>query len=398
MLRFQVNKIDNEVRDEKKRHRRHSRKQAYEPLYVEVDVGTPKRLKVSLDNVAVYRHLHDGERSKLFHTKTRGGEDEVVVVRWAETSKGSEDKDDEVISMVPDQSIVPAYKAKQKFVHQGRHVSVGIRKYIDGESLSSMMRKVTPEQLDHYKLQVSVIAADLANVTSEYYGSVLNGGLKASTVHGYISACNLIEKLRNHGYVNTVVPIEDNNWNTECRPRLCHGALWPDHIIVKGTSVEGIVGWSSADFMPESVDRYLYRLWYTSSYRDRSWRRFLYDMPVVCDAGLTNTAKYAMIQYAQSVATSRARHSKSKRIAQTARDAMAEIEEVEARRVTFAGVEPLRPKPKDEDTISVSDQRSLSSLTDHTIDTWERATATTTTTIKPCLRSSSVNVPVTLDT
>ena len=398
MLRFQVNNPDSNTHEQKKKRRLSPKKHTNEPLHVEVDVGTSKRLKVLLDNVTVYRHLHDGERSKLFHTKTRGGEDEVVVVRWAETSKGSEDKDHEVMCVVPNQSIVPSYKAKQKFMHQGRHVSVGIRRYIDGEPLSSIIRKITPEQLDHYKLQVSAIVAELAEVTAEHYGLVLNGGLKASTVHGYISACNLIEKLRNHGYNSTAVPADSSNWNAECKPRLCHGAIWPDHIIVKGTSVEGIVGWSSADFMPESVDRYLYRLWYTNSHRDRSWRRFLYSMPVVCDAGSTNTAKYAMIQYAQSVATSRARYSKSKRIAQTAQEAMAEIEEVEARRVTFAGVEPLRPKPKDDDTISVSDQRSLSSLTDHTIDTWERATATTTTTIKPCLRSSSVDVPATPDT
>lgn len=398
MLRFQVNNTSSDAHEEKKKRRLSAKKHAKEPLYVEVDVGTPKRLKVSLDNVTVYRHLHDGERSKLFHTKTRNGEDEVVVVRWADTSKGSEDRDHDVMCVVPNQLIVPSYKAKQKFMHQGRHVSVGIRKYIDGEPLSSIIRKATPEQLDHYKLQVSAIVAELAEVTAEHYGLILNGGLKSSTVYGYISACNLIEKLRNQGYSNTVIPTDLKSWNTECKPRLCHGALWPDHIIIKGTSVEGIVGWSSADFMPESVDRYLYRLWYTNSHRDRSWRRFLYDMPVVCDAGNTNTAKYAMIQYAQSVATSRARYSKSKRIAQTAREAMAEIEEVEDRRVTFAGVEPLRPKARDDDTISVSDQRSLSSLTDHTIDTWERATATTTTTIKPCLRSSSVNAPATLDT
>lgn len=397
MLRFQINNTDNEVSSEKKKHRRRNRKQQHEPLYVEVDVGTSAHLKVSLDNVAIYRHLHDGERSKLFHTKTKGGEDEVVVVRWAETNKGSDDKDHEVISMVPDQSIVPVYKAKQKFVHQGRHVSIGIRRYIDGEPLSSVMRKITPEQLDHYKLQVTAIAVQLASVTSSYYGSVLNGGLKSSTVHGYMTACNLIEKLKNHGYLNTVVPADDSNWNPECKPRLCHGALWSDHIIVNGTSVEGIVGWSSADFMPESVDRYLYRLWYTNSYRDRSWRRFLYDIPITCDAAMTNTAKYAMIQYAQSVATSRVRRSKSKSIAQVAQEAIAEIEDVDSRRVTFAGVEPLNPRPRDDDAMSASDQRSLSSLTDHTIDTWERATATTTTTIKPCLRSSSVDVPATLD-
>lgn len=41
------------------------------------------------------------------------------------------------------------------------------------------------------------------------------------------------------------------------------------------------MGWSSADFMPESIDRYLYKLWYTNGHRNHDWRTFLGDVGVV---------------------------------------------------------------------------------------------------------------------
>lgn len=38
----------------------------------------------------------------------------------------------------------------------------------------------------------------------------------------------------------------------------CHGALKPEHILLNGNSVVGIVGWSNAEFKPEVYDRLTY--------------------------------------------------------------------------------------------------------------------------------------------
>lgn len=220
MLRFQIN--DQAQRPhtyKKRRHRKRSKEHGSKHNYVDVNVGTPRLLRVSLDNAIDYEYLHEGNRSTLIRTKIEGQDDEIVVIRWADSSSGCEDKDDKVMSLVPDKSIVPLYKAKQRFVHQGRYVPVGIRRYIHGEVLGDVIRKCTPEQLDHYKLQISAIASNLAGVTSGHYGAVLNGGLKATTVHGYLSACSVIEKLRNPQYLNVTVPAAEDNWNPDCIPK-----------------------------------------------------------------------------------------------------------------------------------------------------------------------------------
>lgn len=150
--------------------------------------------------------MHTRKREQRIHTKSKWSDDEVVVVRWVDDGRGSDDKDDEAMSLVPNQSIVLVYKVKYKFLREGKHVSIGISKYIRGEPLPKVMKNCTPEQMDHYKLQLSSIVSELATATSESYGAVRSGGSKSTTVPGHIPARNLIEKLRDSEYVNRSVP------------------------------------------------------------------------------------------------------------------------------------------------------------------------------------------------
>lgn len=389
MLRFQLNPHDNTPTTNKRRSRKRAVKNKGEPLYIEVNVGTPKYVKVTLDGVLKYDCIHQGERSVLFHTVDKRGEHETLVVRWSHNNSGCDDKDDVAISTVTNQSVVPGYKAKHRFVHQGIHVSVGVRRYIHGSTLASVMKDASKEQMDHYKLQVQAMSDEFATVTSEYYGSILNAGLKASTVAGYLSARNLIEGMKSDGYTNCDVPTGPHNWNDNCKPRMCHGALWPDHVIVNGTSVEGIVGWSSADFMPESVDRYLYRLWSTRSHRHKSWREFLYSLPSSCDASTSITGTCAIIRYAESLSVSRSRSRDHDSIHNTAQKMIgrAIAGSVDKRNSHFTV--PRRCSDYDDEEEYTSDQRSLFSLTELTIEAWERATDSIHATEQPCPLSSS---------
>lgn len=387
MLRFQVNTHDTTPTN-KRRSRKRAVKNQGEPLYVEVNVGTPKYVKVSLDNVLKYDCIHEGERSVLFHTVDRAGEHETLVVRWSHNNSGSDDKDDVAISLLSNQSVAPAYKAKHRFVHQGIHVSIGVRKYIHGHTLASVMKDASKEQMDHYKLQVQAMSSEFATVTSEYYGSILNAGLKASTVSGYLSARNLIETMKTDGYGSCETPTAPSNWNDECKPRMCHGALWPDHVIVSGMSVEGIVGWSSADFMPESVDRYLYRLWTTRSHRYKSWREFLYSMPCVCDASVSITGTCAIIRYAESLSMSRSRLRDHESVRNIAQKMIGRAIAGDAERRSSRFTVSQHYDNYDEEEDCTSDQRSLFSLTDLTIEAWERAANSIHTTEQPCPRSS----------
>jgi hypothetical protein len=392
MLRFQINNEDTgqstPTRKKKRRSILKNSRHSKTPLYVEVDVGTAKWIRVSLDDIVTYRCIYEGSNSVLFQTTNKEGEDEVLVVRWSQSGSGSDDKDDLSISLVTDQSIVPAYKGKHRFMHQGVHVSVGVRRYIYGEPLSEVIKDASPELMSHYKIQIEAIVAQLSEVTSTHYGSILNGGLKATTVQGYISSGNLIGKLKNQKYVGYEVETKETSWNTKCKPRLCHGSLWPEHIIVNGTSIEGIVGWSNADFIPEAIDRYLYEMCVARSSINRNWSSFLSDIPCTDEAANDDTAKCAMIKYAQSTLASQVKGMNTTRVAQAAERTIRYHCGVRSARVSFAALNTREPAVYDPDDGRPSDQRSLSSLTDETLETWERSTATTGTTIKPWLSSS----------
>lgn len=233
-------------------------------------------------------------------------------------------------------------------------------------------------KLDHYKLQVSSIITELSSITSDNYGSILDGNLKTTSIPAYISAHNMVEKLRDSQYLGSPVESTEDDWNHDCTPRLCHGAIWPEHVIVKGTSVEGIVGWSSADFVPESIDRYTYMLWHVRGTRDQDWRRFLSSIPETDSEARTFMAQRDMISYAKAISMTRAGRSGAKSVERAAERLLREITEVDPlylpsnKRSTRSSV-----------AESVSDAGSLATLTDETIDTWEQFTVTTEQTVKP---------------
>lgn len=346
--------------------------------YIDVDIGTPSRVRVVLDDAVAYRCIHQGTWSRLFQIQHKTGSTETLVVRWMKPAFKNSDRDHIAIAAAPNQDIVPAYTAKQDIMHQGMYVSIGVRRYIEGKPLSSILRHVTAEQLDHYKLQVSAMVSEMGAVTSNYYGEILDGNLKTTTVPGYITAHNMIEKLRDPTYNGMPALTRDADWDYECKPRLCHGSLWPEHIIVKGTSVEGIVGWSSADFMPELIDRYLYQLWYVKSHIDRKWRRFVYKIPCVAETTIDHDAWADMAAYAECMAKCKAgpgglkqvTDNVNKLIAQATNQAPADLRSRDSHVSSRNSVNETS-----------SDAGSLSALTDQTIDTWERFTVTTEATV-----------------
>lgn len=348
--------------------------------YIDVDVGTPTRVRVVLDNASAYRCIHEGAWSKLFQIQHTDDSTETLVVRWMKPAFKNSDRDDIAISVAPNPDIAPVYTAKHSMMHQGMYVSIGVRRYIDGRPLSDILRHVTAEQLDHYKLQVSAIVAEMASTTSDYYGEILDGKLKTSTIQGYITAHNMIEKLRDSTFSGFDPSPDEADWQHSHKPRLCHGSLWPEHIIVKGTSVEGIVGWSSADFMPEIIDRYLYQLWYVKSHIDRKWRRFVCRIPGIDDTPLDDTAWRNVVVYAEAMAKCKAGPGGQKQVSESVGKL---IEKTVGQIPASLSTRNSRVSSRNSVSDAASDAGSLSALTDQTIDTWERFTVTTEATITP---------------
>lgn len=134
------------------------------------------------------------------------------------------------------------------------------------------MKDLSVEALNAIKLLVESISWKLADVRSEYFSHIQYSQLKTTTPCGYIRTKMLLAKLE--GKINTDKWAEMDPDNYQCKAVFCHGNLTPEHIILDGIDVVGVVGWSSADFVPEVCDRLQY--YFRSAPNDpMCWYRFM---------------------------------------------------------------------------------------------------------------------------
>lgn len=368
MLRWSIDSSALDVMKLKHRSKRESKHTEDEHgHYVDIDVTTSRPIRIQLDDVKSYVPIHTSFHSKLFKVTYHDNNVETLIVRWMHSQYSHTDKDDVSTSLVPNEVSVPRYRVKYKFSHQGMHVSVGLRNYIEGRPLSEIIRRASNEELDHYKLQIRAAVTAIASVTSQYYGHITEPAFRSSTLTGYIRSRVTIESTQHEDFYVNTSNIDEAGWNKQNKPRLCHGSLWPDHIIVNGTSVEGIVGWSSCDFLPESTDRYMYYMWYVRDRRSVQWQQFLSSIPCVDDAPTTQLATEIMVRYCEAVALHRADLSGKKRVQ---RAAIKLLEREQASSSDYP------------ESLCVSDKKSLSVLTEETIDSWENFAIRTESTVR----------------
>ncbi|KAL9122213.1 MAG: hypothetical protein Q9187_001230 [Circinaria calcarea] len=119
------------------------------------------------------------------------------------------------------------------------------------------MNALDQEDIDAILLQVAAIVWCIAEKQSQYFGHVQDGPLRCSTASGYISARVFVDKLAGILHKDDCIQPAQGAVYTGSAV-LCHRNLSPDHIIMNGATVVGIVGWSNADFIPEVYDRLTY--------------------------------------------------------------------------------------------------------------------------------------------
>lgn len=352
---------------EKRRRRRSSRTEVLETRYIDVDVGTKTPLRIHLGDCVYHDTVSLSRGSMLERVVLTDNAEKTVVVRWCSAKFAALDKDDTVIDMVSQYVAVPVYEKKHHFYHESMHVSVGLRKYIHGTPLSECIRNTPPAMLQHYASQVSAMMMAAAKEVQRPFGHILDGKLQTESACTHINNRVLFERIHGNKYMDHEAMHAASGINAEEKPVLCHGSLWPEHIIVEGTNVQGIVGWSSADFTIESLDRILYSMCDERRREYREWRQLLVDTPTVGEhTELSDITAYGLLPYCRALSMDRC-EGKSRRHIDSVVSAVS--------KGTALMPHPLRPSS----TRPGSDGASLSALTDNTLDTWEKSTNATVT-------------------
>lgn len=261
-VRFSLPPTENK---ERKRHRKRSKG----GNVLSVNIGTSKDFKVDIGGGVSYDVIHSSANSLLARLIEEGDHTDVIVVRWGVTYDAVSDRDHVSATIASDVVTVPEYKGKVFFTVQGRHVSVSLRSFIPGVTLTSVMGGMKPEELDHVSQQVTAIVSALGQKTTNNFGHIRCGRFRAKTAKGFVTQEVLKQKLSGNEMAKRIrVPELTSEDNLPAV--FCHRNMSPDHIILNGVEVVGVVGWSRADYLPEALDRVLYR--YTPVSRgQRAW-------------------------------------------------------------------------------------------------------------------------------
>lgn len=329
------------------------RKGRKERKHLTVDIGASTDFRVDIGKDVDYDIIHESDRSLLVRLIENGEYTDVVVVRWGPTCDAMLDRDHISSVIASDVVTVPEYKGKMFFVVEGRYVSVSVRTFIQGIVLSSVMRNIRVEKLEHIMEQVNVIVRALGQKTASNFGQITRGKFKTVTAKAFIAHEIIREKLSGNTAIGNI-RLNKGDDNSEALPVLCHRNLSPDHIILDGVEVVGIVGWSQADYIPEVLDRKCYEtrgmnLGWSNWYAMLGRQECVQESSTISGPLLENIWQYCF--------TTRAHASN---------------------RMTYPHPRLSIPGTCTMRTCSNGDSASLTSLTNETIDTWEKSTVAST--------------------
>lgn len=243
---------------------------------VAIHIGEPEPFRLNIENLLSTVVLSRTSCSVCIRVSYNNSkDDEVVVAKWNKTSPPVNSKDHIAVLIACDIIEVPRYRIKEVFRHYGKFISVGIRTYIRGQTLKSVYSSLTEDEVDAVFMQVQATVWLLAKKTSRHFGHINDGVFRTSSPTAYLRVRTFFDKASK--ILNETDWVEQGSDSYTSVATLCHGDLSPEHIIVDGTTVVGIVGWTKADFMPEAYERLMY--YFRSNPKDsQCWFRKMADV------------------------------------------------------------------------------------------------------------------------
>lgn len=232
--------------------------------YVLIDVNEPEPFKVSCCADGTYTLIHRSDCGAVFKVKYPKGATETMLVRWCKKALYTPDRSFAASSLVDDRMHVPEHYALVVNEFHDSIVEVTLREYIEGLTAYEAWPGLSSAAKHSVMCQVAQLAGEIHQIKSKFYGNITGAPVMSEDSFDYMTKMVVRSKLLNH--VN-------RNWSmgkhcvSDGIPVLCHNALSPEHIILNGDKVVGVVGWGQADFAPLVLERQ----WYTFHQCDPTW-------------------------------------------------------------------------------------------------------------------------------
>lgn len=247
----------------RRRHRHHERYETPEPVagidpsMFSIDVGTAKPFKAIIRNASRFIFLADGPNKLCTKIEYNNSEEvNVMCIKWSYQIHDV-NITDAIASQIGSCAIeTPRNVHMSLHVHQEMNIRIYIRSYIPGRPLATMIHTMTESEISSVELQVSSIVWDLSKKVSPHFGHLKYKSTRTASAGSYLTMIAFMDSM--NGLSDGTLWNEISTDQYVGSAVFCHGALTADHIIMDGSMVVGIVGWTSADFVPEAYDRLNY--------------------------------------------------------------------------------------------------------------------------------------------
>lgn len=228
------------------------------PDNVLIHIGEKEPFGLHIENLSSYKTLSKTDSSVCILLTYKDSDNDVLTLKWNKDRNIINSRDHLIEPIVNEIIAVPKYRVRELFKHHDTFVLMSIRTYIKGYTLESVYNNLTDDALNIIFYHIRMIVWELSTKKSSYFGHINDGELKTTTALAYMRTHAMFDVASGIMKANDYVQQDCRNYET--RPTLCHMNLLPEHIILDGTNVVGIVGWSNADFVPEIYDRISYYL------------------------------------------------------------------------------------------------------------------------------------------
>ena len=253
---------------------------------VEIDIGEATKFFVKCTTGGKYEPMFLTQRSACFKVTYTNCRVEVLRVTWCKSYLFRRDTSHAVSELAGNIVRVPRCYYHGVVTHGSSTVEILVREFIPGEPLSQAWFSLSQAQRERIVHDVANVALQLRRITSSYFGLVAGVACTHDSV-GYLRALYRAEETQHK------VPsgnMAEFTRGSDQPPTLCHCNLSPEHILVSGEVLSGIVGWGKAEFIPPYFENAQYILMQASSVYDLWYPQITRRLR---EGTLTESAEYA---------------------------------------------------------------------------------------------------------
>lgn len=256
-------------------HRTHDGDAEEPGIYI--DVGEKSFFYVNFAGTVEYVQLHKSDCSIVLVSVQEDGCHVCIRVCWSRYKRVAQSKGYIGMVMCEGLSFVPKSRGREMCRIGSTYVEVTTRDYIEGSPLSALWGNLSPADKLSISAQVQHANSVISLNTSSEFMALQGANLATSDPVMCLTYKMLLSMIVSEIAKGCMRIVDMETF--PCVPRLCHGNLSLDHIIVKDGSLNGIVGWSKCDFVPEVMDRVFHHFRHVEMGAQREWAQIVSEFP-----------------------------------------------------------------------------------------------------------------------